>query len=99
MFPLKMEDRMKSLVILALSVVAAPAIAQDSPPPPAPQDAPAPRGGYSPPPVPPVPAGATVQFQPSVSPDVAFPPPAPLAKYPPCKKGQHDACMERGSPR
>jgi hypothetical protein len=90
---------MKTILFGLALVIAAPAIAQDAATPPAPQDSPAPKGGYSPPPMPPIPPGATVQFQPSVSPDVAFPPPAPLAKYPPCKKGQHDSCMERGSPK
>lgn len=40
--------------------------------------------------------GATVRFQPSMSPDQAFPPPAPLASYPICKRGQYDKCMQRG---
>jgi len=98
---------MKLMIAAALAVIAVPAIAQDTPPPAPDQQAPAtapatpdPVGGYQPanPPAPP-PPGATVQFQPSVAPDVAFPPPPPLAKYPPCKKGQHDKCMERGSPK
>ncbi len=92
---------MKTILFGLTLAIAAPAMAQDNaaPPPAAPQDSPTPRGGYAPPPMPPIPAGATVQFQPSVSPDVAFPPPAPLAKYPPCKKGQYDGCVERGSPK
>jgi hypothetical protein len=56
-----------------------------------------PMGGYQPstPPMSaPMQPGATVQFQPSASPSQAFPPPAPLAKYPICKRGQTDGCME-----
>ncbi|GAA0734258.1 hypothetical protein [Sphingomonas japonica] len=41
-------------------------------------------------------AGATVRFQPSPSPDQAFPAPAPLAEYPVCKAGQTDGCRNRG---
>lgn len=41
-------------------------------------------------------AGATVRFQPSMSPDQAFPAPAPLAEYPVCKAGQTDGCRNRG---
>lgn len=60
-----------------------------------------PRGGYMPsgspfstgtPPVP----GQQVTVQASPDPNVAFPPPAPLKKYPPCKRGQFDDCMQRG---
>jgi hypothetical protein len=40
--------------------------------------------------------GATVVFQPSVSPSQAFPPPPPLDHYPICKSGQTDGCMQRG---
>lgn len=40
--------------------------------------------------------GATVTFQPAPSPDQAYPAPAPLAKYPVCKKGQYDKCIQRG---
>jgi hypothetical protein len=57
-----------------------------------------PVGGYQPaqpPMASPAPPGATVQFVPSVSPDQAFPPPPPLASYPPCKPGQTDKCKER----
>lgn len=43
--------------------------------------------------------GATVTFQPSASPEQAFPPPAPLAHYPICKRGQTDKCMEPGGGR
>jgi len=35
-------------------------------------------------------------FRPAPSPDQAYPAPAPLAKYPICKKGQYDQCMQRG---
>lgn len=44
----------------------------------------------------PVTPGATVVFQPAQSPDQAYPAPAPLAKYPVCKKGQYDKCIQRG---
>ena len=40
--------------------------------------------------------GATVTFQPSASPDQAFPPPPALDHYPTCKRGQTDKCMEPG---
>lgn len=61
-----------------------------------------PMGGYqpsSPPMSAPMQPGATVQFQPSASPSQAFPAPAPLAKYPICKRGQTEACMEAHSPK
>lgn len=36
-------------------------------------------------------------FQPNpLTPTQAFPPPAPLVKYPLCKKGQTDNCRQRG---
>jgi len=35
-------------------------------------------------------------FQAAPSPDQAYPAPAPLAKYPVCKKGQYDKCIQRG---
>lgn len=44
----------------------------------------------------PVTPGATVVFQAAQSPDQAYPAPAPLAKYPVCKKGQYDKCIQRG---
>ena len=40
--------------------------------------------------------GSTVQFVPAQTPDQAYPAPAPLAKYPVCKKGQYDKCIQRG---
>lgn len=40
--------------------------------------------------------GQQVVVQPSTPPSQAFPAPAPLAKYPVCKKGQYDGCMQRG---
>ncbi len=57
------------------------------------------KGGYMPstPPLSgPVQPGATVRVQPSMSPAQAFPPPAPKAEYPICKKGQTDGCRQRG---
>jgi len=59
-------------------------------------------GGYAPatPPMAgPAPAGATVQFVPSQSPDQAFPPPAAQASYPWCRPGQFDNCRERENAR
>jgi len=40
--------------------------------------------------------GAQVVFQPAPSPSQAFPPPPPMQKYPVCKKGQYDNCIQRG---
>jgi len=59
-------------------------------------------GGYmpaTPPMSQPATPGANVTFQPSVSPDQAFPPPPPLDHYPICKRGQTDKCMEPGGGR
>jgi len=47
----------------------------------------------------PRPPGATVVFKEAPPPDVAFPPPAPLAKYPVCKRGQFDKCVQRHDPK
>ena len=88
---------MKLLIAAAVAVLATPAIAQDqttAPPP----DSATPAGGYQPATPPPtIPPGATVRFQQAPSPSEAYPAPAPLAHYPPCKKGQTEGCMERGS--
>lgn len=43
--------------------------------------------------------GQPVIFEPSAAPSVAFPPPAPLASYPICKRGQFDNCRQAGDPR
>jgi hypothetical protein len=58
-----------------------------------------PKGGY----MPSTPAlsgtpmpGQAVTVMPSRSPDEAFPAPAPLKRYPLCKKGQFDNCRQRG---
>lgn len=40
--------------------------------------------------------GVAPTFQAAPTPAQAFPAPAPLAKYPICKKGQFDQCMQRG---
>lgn len=42
--------------------------------------------------------GATVAptFRAAPSPAEAYPAPAPMAKYPVCKKGQYDKCIQRG---
>ena len=43
------------------------------------------------------PPGAQVVFVPSTqTPTEAFPPPAPRADYPICKRGQFDGCRQRG---
>ena len=39
-------------------------------------------------------AGAAPVFRPAMSPDQAYPAPAPLAHYPMCKPGQFDKCMQ-----
>lgn len=93
-------------ILLAVALIATPAFAQNAPAP-APDAAPAaqspesatPTGGYGPANTTiAVPPGATVVYQQAPTPDQAYPAPAPLAKYPPCKKGQFDKCIERGSP-
>ena len=93
---------MKLVLLMAAIAVSLPAFAQNTPdsaqPVPA-RSAGDPPGGYAPPPTPPPPPGATVVFQPAPPPDVAFPPPAPLASYPPCKRGQFDKCLQRNSPK
>ncbi len=101
---------MKLIMLAGLLAIAAPAVAQDqtTPPPadPAAAAAPAgdpntpdPVGGYQPS----APAlqgaatpGVAPVFQAAPPPDQAYPPPAPLAKYPVCKKGQYDNCIQRG---
>ena len=58
-----------------------------------------PIGGYEPsaPPMASQPQpGQQVIFQPSPPVSQAFPPPAPKAEYPLCKKGQYDGCRQRG---
>ena len=40
--------------------------------------------------------GVQPRFQAAQSPDQAYPAPQPLAKYPVCKKGQYDKCIQRG---
>lgn len=58
-----------------------------------------PAGGYQPsaPPIQGTPApGATVRFQAAADPNTAYPPPPPMDKYPVCKKGQYDNCIQRG---
>ena len=62
----------------------------------------APMGGYAP--AAPLfstgttpPPGTQVVFVPSTqTPTEAFPPPAPKAAYPVCKRGQFDGCRQRG---
>lgn len=66
---------------------------------PAPTDGTTPAGGYQPTgngmsgPMQP---GAPVTFKAAPTPAEAYPAPAPMAKYPICKKGQYDHCMQRG---
>jgi len=58
-----------------------------------------PVGGYQPstPPMQGTPAaGATVRFQQAPDPATAYPAPAAMEKYPVCKKGQYDKCIQRG---
>ena len=40
--------------------------------------------------------GVAPTFQAAPSPSEAYPAPQPMAKYPICKKGQYDKCMQRG---
>lgn len=91
---------MKILILAALAM-AAPAVAQTAPDAaaPAPEAATAatPTGGYGPANTQlVVPPGARIVYQQAPTPDQAYPAPAPLAKYPVCKKGQTDQCIERG---
>ena len=58
-----------------------------------------PAGGYQPsaPAISgPVAPGATVVFRPAMTPDQAYPAPAPLKSYPVCKRGQYDNCKNPG---
>ena len=102
---------MKSIFLIAAALVAAPAFAQTTTtadPAMAPQAMPAPAGqpmgtmspgGYQPamPAVQGTPTpGVAPTFQAAPTPAQAYPAPAPLAKYPICKKGQFDQCMQRG---
>ena len=97
---------MKSLLLIA-ALVAAPAFAQTTPTDPSmqqPMPAPAGQpmgtmtpGGYQPA----MPAmqgtmtpGVTPTFQAAPTPAQAYPAPAALASYPPCKPGQFDQCMQ-----
>lgn len=84
---------MKLILFAAAVAFAVPAVAQDKPvdvTPPQP-------AGYQPAPQPPAPPGAVYVQAPS--PDVAYPPPAPLADYPFCKRGQFDKCKQRNDPK
>jgi len=61
-----------------------------------------PAGGYQPAstgPGTPPPAGTVAQVQQQPTPDQAFPAPAPMAKYPVCKAGQYDNCMQASGGR
>jgi hypothetical protein len=99
-----MQETVMKLMLLAALAVAMPAVAQETP---APQTAattdaattPDPVGGYQPsqPALSGTPQpGVKPTFVQAPSPDQAFPPPPPLAKYPICKRGQFDKCMQRG---
>ena len=92
------------ILILAAFVIATPAVAQTVPhSAPVPADSTTPigdptPGGYGPANTTlTVPPGANIVYQQAPSPDQAYPAPAPLAKYPLCKKGQTDKCIERGA--
>ncbi len=96
---------MKLILLAAAALIAVPAMAQETPAPadPAMQAPPAPGadpvGGYQPS-APPmtgtVTPGVPVVFKQAPDPTTAYPPPAPLEKYPVCKKGQFDKCINRG---
>lgn len=104
---------MKLILLAAVAAFASPAMAQtttdtQAPAAAAPSDAAAAAaaaetaGGYaptSPPMSAPAEPGAKIIFQPSVSPEQAFPPPPALDNYPPCKRGQTDNCIDRHSPK
>lgn len=99
-----------AMALAAFAMTGTAAFAQTLPAPPAPampdedmaQPAmtPDPVGGYQPSaplmsgtPV----AGQPVIFRPSTqTPSQAYPAPAPLPEYPPCRAGQTDDCMQRG---
>lgn len=98
---------MKFILLAAAAILATPALAQTTTPsggdtmsaPAQSSSTPAgdPVGGYQPsaPPMSgPMQPGATVTFQAAQSPDQAYPAPAPMAKYPMCKPGQFDKCMQ-----
>ncbi|QNQ10391.1 hypothetical protein [Sphingomonas alpina] len=93
---------MKLILLAAAAFIAAPAVAQDAPAQPAAAAEPSPAettGGYGPtgPALSgPVQPGATVVFRQAPTPDQAYPAPPPLAKYPVCKRGQTDNCIQRG---
>ncbi|MGH6613645.1 hypothetical protein [Sphingomonas sp.] len=93
---------MKLILLAAAAFIAAPAVAQDAPAQPATAVDPTPAGttgGYGPtgPALSgPVQPGATVVFRQAPTPDQAYPAPPPLAKYPLCKRGQTDNCIQRG---
>jgi hypothetical protein len=95
---------MKLILLAAAAFIAVPAVAQDTPAPPADAAQAAPAadsstGGYGPTGSAlsgPVQPGATVVYRQAPPPDQAYPPPPPLAKYPICKRGQTDHCMQRG---
>lgn len=89
---------MKLILLASALAVAAPAMAQDQTTPPRrrsgrrlPAEHPAAARHAAARRSPDLPAGA--------APDQAFPPPAPLAEYPICKKGQTDHCKQRVSPK
>jgi hypothetical protein len=98
-----------AVALAAVAMTGTAAIAQVSPaPPPAgmpddmaqPAMTPDPVGGYQPstPLMSGTPmAGQPVIFRPSTqTPSQAYPAPAPLPEYPPCRAGQTDDCMQRG---
>ncbi|WEK42545.1 MAG: hypothetical protein P0Y64_14290 [Candidatus Sphingomonas colombiensis] len=89
---------MKSILLAAAALLAAPAVAQGQTPPPA--DSSGQIGGLQPnaPALQGTPApGSSVVFKQAPSPDAAFPPPAAQESYPICKKGQFDKCQQAGT--
>ncbi|WP_174836902.1 hypothetical protein [Sphingomonas sp. CL5.1] len=89
---------MKSILLAAAALLAAPAMAQDQTPPAT--DSSAQIGGLQPS----APAlqgtpepGSKVIFKQAPDPNTAFPPPPAKDSYPVCKKGQFDGCVQAGT--
>jgi hypothetical protein len=99
--PMNLAALAAALAFSGIAIAQTPPASQEEPKPGA-ETPPAedPRGGFQPtaplfsaPPQP----GQQVLFVPNPqTPTQAYPPPAPLASYPICKRGQFDNCMQRG---
>ena len=90
---------MKIVLLAAALAFGGTAIAQDQPAPDtAMPEMTAPDAAAQLPPPPPPAPGSTVVFQPSVPVAQAYPPPAPKAEYPWCKRGVTDGCKQRHDP-